>query len=265
MDDDLRNSLWNCVDRFMFDGHEVLQMYVSRPDAYLSTLLMMIWKNLFKKPVDTIPIYFEDSKKYIRQYFFKADYLEVYDFLDFLASHLDKIDKIEFTDSCNTVLQNELSGYRFNSSNLCPITNSNELKELSDAIRSARKLPQDGVFQHLGASLQFLSDRKNPDYRNSIKESISAVEALAKIICGNPKATLGEALAAIETKIDVHPALKKGFSAIYGYTSDEGGIRHSMLESSKCDFEDAKYMLVSCSAFVNYLIEKSRKAGIKLH
>jgi hypothetical protein len=29
-------------------------------------------------------------------------------------------------------------------------------------------------------------------------------------------------------------------------------------------FEDAKYMLVACSAFVNYLIVKADKAGIVL-
>ena len=30
----------------------------------------------------------------------------------------------------------------------------------------------------------------------------------------------------------------------------------------KCDFEDAKYMLVSCSAFINYLIQKANKIGV---
>jgi len=52
--------------------------------------------------------------------------------------------------------------------------------------------------------------------------------------------------------------------SIYGYTNDEGGIRHSMLDEAKVDFEDSKFMLVACSAFVNYLIMKTEKAGIKL-
>jgi len=66
----------------------------------------------------------------------------------------------------------------------------------------------------------------------------------------------------IKDKIGLHPALEKGFGAIYGYTSDQGGIRHAMIDESTCDFEDAKYMLVSCSAFVNYLIMKANKAGL---
>jgi hypothetical protein len=73
---------------------------------------------------------------------------------------------------------------------------------------------------------------------------------------------LGEALRKVEGRVAIHPALKKGFSNIYGYTSDAGGIRHALLEEASLHFEDAKYMLVSCSAFVNYLAEKAAKAGI---
>ena len=67
----------------------------------------------------------------------------------------------------------------------------------------------------------------------------------------------------IEDSIGLHPALKRGFLAIYGYTSDEGGIRHAMLEETNIAFEDAKYMLVSCSTFINYLIVKASKVGVR--
>ena len=93
-------------------------------------------------------------------------------------------------------------------------------------------------------------------------ESISAVEAISKVISGDSKAELGQTLKLIENNIGLHPALKKGFLAIYGYTSDADGIRHAMINEPKCDFEDAKYMLVSCSAFINYLIMKATKARI---
>ena len=44
-------------------------------------------------------------------------------------------------------------------------------------------------------------------------------------------------------------------------TSDEDGIRHGGIDFKWAPAEDAKYMLVSCSAFVNYLIEKWSKAA----
>ncbi|MCD6238197.1 MAG: hypothetical protein J7K51_02530, partial [Thermotogae bacterium] len=120
------------------------------------------------------------------------------------------------------------------------------------------------VNTHLKRALDLLANRKSPDYRNSIKEAISAVEAICNLITKEKKATLGQALKRIEDKVSLHPALKNAFSNLYGYTSDAEGIRHALLNEPNLSFEDAKFMLVSCSAFVNYLISKASKAGIKI-
>jgi hypothetical protein len=114
-----------------------------------------------------------------------------------------------------------------------------------------------GVATHLRRALELLSDRESPDYRNSIKESISAVESLAKTITGNPKATLGQALNVIERERKIHPSLLEAFSKLYGYTSDEGGIRHAMLEDPNITVSDAKFFLMSCTSFINYMKSKS--------
>ena len=62
----------------------------------------------------------------------------------------------------------------------------------------------------------------------------------------------------------IHGALKEAFDHLYGYTSSEEGIRHGSIKESEVDFDIAKFMLVSCSAFVNYLVSRASKAGIKL-
>ena len=110
---------------------------------------------------------------------------------------------------------------------------------------------------HLRRALELFSDRNNPDYRNSIKEFISAIESFCIIFTGNSKATLEQALKEIEKNHELHPALKNSFSSLYGYTSDSNGIRHSLLDESTLSQEDAKFILVACSAFVNYLSLKT--------
>lgn len=94
------------------------------------------------------------------------------------------------------------------------------------------------------------------------------MEALCKTIANDDKATLGQALDVIERThaVDFHGALKRAFDSLYGYTSSAEGIRHSLglLEEPDLNFDDAKFMLVSCSAFVNYLVSKASKAGIKI-
>lgn len=116
---------------------------------------------------------------------------------------------------------------------------------------------------HINKAFALYSDRKKPDYENSIKESISAVESLCCIITGatGSQATLGSTLKKLEKDggVVIHGAMKTAFEKLYGYTSDSDGIRHGGIDFTNAPAEDAKYMLVSCSAFINYLIEKQSK------
>ena len=156
----------------------------------------------------------------------------------------------------------ELSGYRFVGGKIAPITSDEEIAEVQQAVDSGD--PYKPVVTHLDTALSKLADRKEPDYRNSVKESVSAVEAMCRIVAGDERATLGDALKMIEGKVPLHGALREGFGKLYGYSGDADGIRHSLMAESNLDFEDAKYMLVSCSAFINYLKVKASKAGMEL-
>ena len=160
----------------------------------------------------------------------------------------------------NEAFERESVGYRFVDRNIVAITTPEEIEE----IEKACNCKFDGCKAHIKKAVGFLSERDNKDYKNSIKESISAVESICQIILDSKKATLGEALKKLKDKgLALHPALEKSFSSLYGYTSDEGGIRHCEgLFESNVSFEDAKYMLVVCSAFVNYLIAQYEKLGV---
>ncbi|MBN1572344.1 MAG: hypothetical protein JW984_04015, partial [Deltaproteobacteria bacterium] len=99
----------------------------------------------------------------------------------------------------------------------------------------------------------------------TIKESISAVEAMLKIISGRKNESLGDAFKNIEKsgRVEINTNLQEAYKRIYGWASNEG-IRHPKTKGDIKIFpEDAKYMLVSCSAFVNYLKEKAIRGGIK--
>ena len=61
----------------------------------------------------------------------------------------------------------------------------------------------------------------------------------------------------------MHSALKDAYVKMYGYASDSGGIRHA-LKDVEPSSEDARFMLVASSAFINYLIVKAQKTGLPL-
>ena len=160
---------------------------------------------------------------------------------------------ISLYEYVNAIFEREYIGYRFVDEIIVPISDTYEVAAIQDALNNKYK----PVYEHLSKANKFLADRENSDYENSIKESISAVEAICEILTGikGKEATLGKMLKKIEENgIAIHSGLKSAFNTLYGYTSDANGIRHAGDIGGKTStFEEAKFMLVSCSAFINYL------------
>ena len=173
-----------------------------------------------------------------------------YDFLEFILSHgiTIKMER-EFVKICNLQLEREKSAYRFVNRLITPIISDIEIESIESA--TMREGP---VAIQLRSALEKLSDRQTPDYRNSIKESISAVESQARRVMRD-EATLGRLLSKMEAERGLPTPLKTAFSAFYGYASGRSGARHGPLvaEGMEVDFDLAKFMLVTCSAFINYL------------
>lgn len=174
----------------------------------VNLLLQILWLDYFKKPIDTIKNYWEYTYEEIRKYFFNSPWYEVYDFIEFIANNYpEKQNNQKFMDFCNSILEQELSAYRFVGGKIIQITSEVEISQIEEALEVTS--PFKSVNIHLKSALDLLSDRKSPDYRNSIKESISAVEAICRLIVKDEKATLSEALKKIEDKLPLHSALKK--------------------------------------------------------
>jgi hypothetical protein len=269
MDESLRNNLWDALKIFYWDRvtPSLLAPYggwlSDHPD--MNGLLRLLWHLFFHLPADTLSNNWSETKLKIRKWFFQAEWYEIYELIEFVANHYpDTRERVntEFMQFCNVVLERNLSAYRFVGGQIAEITSKEEAAEIEEALGTTKGL--EGVNTHLRTALKFLADRESPDYRNSIKESISAVEGLCELISGNEKATLGQALKQIEKQAELHGALKGAFEKLYGYTSDADGIRHALLEEPNLSSEDAKFMLVACSAFVNYLLAKASRLGISL-
>ncbi len=144
--------------------------------------------------------------------------------------------------------------YRLIDGRIAEITSENEIK----SIEEATNITTSNVKIHLQEALEKLSPTKT-DYRNSIKESISAVECLCRDITGEN--TLDKALKKLENKgINFNSQMKKGLENLYYYTNDGNtGIRHALMDDKNAPTADeAIFMLVSCSAFVNYLMKKKK-------
>jgi len=270
MSDELRNSIWNLL----------LDLY-DRPEDRRKNCWVRVADHIaefFRKvPKDTLSFHDFECKRWVKDYFYSLDWDKVYDLTEFLVHnhsimtrtylsglriyHDHPVAESELISDLNDLLERELSGYRFVSGFLTPISDKVEVDEIEAAINQAMDRGLLGTHEHIRTALQLLGKKPTPDYRNAIKEAISAIESIVKQISGQKSPGLEGALKELSKHIEIHEALKSGFIKLYGYSSDEGGIRHPILDQPNVGFDEAKFMIVSCSAFVNYLICKAEAAG----
>ena len=222
--------------------------------------IQSFWRSILSN-VYVLPVDYSGNKSYesrdlfliINETMLTDDFACVLSLLEYFINRLGEQEGVPedvLRDVVNDILKEECVGVRFIGRQIIPIYDENETSAVEDALKS----PYEQVHRPIEKALKFFSDSDHPDYANSIKESITAVEAMCSVINGKAK-NLGDALKKLEENgVVIHPALKEGFIKIYGYTSDAAGIRHSgQLGGADATFDEAKYMLVSCSAFINYL------------
>lgn len=262
----ISNSLYDFLQIVFEHEVETRNLRYGLSDQNLSTVFCKdLIQNVFADS-NHLPIGYrynwENLYPSIEKVIMEAPFNEVLDLLWYICYWLsvatNKCFNI-FQKRFNDLFEREYVGYRFITGKIVPITDKIEMQEIEKAVQT----PFEGARAQLQKALGFLSDREHPDYKNCVKESISAVESVCKVLANDPKAELGKALKSlIANGMNIHGSLKSAILALYGYASDEGGIRHAERETeSTVTFEEAKFMMVTCSAIVNYLVAEYGKHG----
>lgn len=165
-----------------------------------------------------------------------------------------------FASQVDSIMSDCRLAYRvFDGVVICPVGSGAEQETIKRAFSDLRSAEFHGARDHLSKAANELTAG---NFAGSIRESIHAVESVARTL--EPDGKLSKALEKLERSAKIHPAMKAGFAALYGYTSDEQGIRHAHLNepSAKPDETDALFMIGACAAFVSYLINKARSASV---
>ena len=269
----LLNVLWNVLCRTVYISPAKVEWLLSSGEnRYL------LWCGFMKKREDdfVFDIYHDNAPRYgdarkdkfaklIRDEYFefsKDNWFRVFDFLEFLINkgkflRIQKhgtedwllCDRNRFVAELNYELELENSAYRIVGGLFTEITSEQEMAEIETALQ----IPFDSAKSHLEQALVLFSNRQDPDYKNSISESINALESIAKEIIGKEKS-----LNALTQELKLHPNLTNALNEFYDWTSKDG-IRHG--KSGKplsVNQGTARFMLVICSAFVNYIIARNQ-------
>ena len=194
----------------------------------------------------------------LKPIFDKGDYISIFGFLQFILRHPSC--PYQFDERIGGALIYSKAAYRVLDGNtIIPVSSDTESATLERAFADLAVTEFQGARSHLRGAGEQLTAGK---YADSVRESIHAVESVARVL--SPSGNFREALAKLEETSGIHGGLKAGFNSIYGYTSDEKGLRHPLLEDAQAsvDETDALFMIGACAAFVSYMIHKARLAGL---
>ena len=252
---EIQNAICSCYDRL----HNLLNSYGTyNHDPYVD-MECFLWTYFLNQREGKFQerggyhivatLFLEDEKK---PWYKKLDLVEsTIKYLNGRNFHVFN----KFVNQLNSEFERLNFAYRVVGTEIVEITSKEELT----AIESSMHDSPTNIRTHLNKALELYAQRPIGDYRNSIKESISAVEAYCRELTGEN--TLGKALDKLKDKgLVIPPVLKSAFEKLYAYTNQpDTGIRHALMDDEGTytpASEEALFMLVSCSSFINYLNKK---------
>lgn len=264
LDDETRTEIWNVTVALVKILHEK-ERSIYNEQSVRENVVQAVWAWSLKQRRDEQPR--EDRVwSEVKRLVIQGEWFDALDVIESVTGYVKRYE--DFTtqgvtdaiiDAYNHVFEQYLVGYRFVGQTLVPLESQQEAEAVSAAIGDAQKFK--GARHHLERATALLADRRRPDAPNAVKEAISAVESVCREVTGQK--TLGDALKRLQAAgVKIHPALERAWSSMYGWTSDADGIRHGSFEAPDVDLPLAKYMLVTCSAFVSHVIEVGRKAKL---
>ena len=281
---DLRREIWNRMREFLsaFRDKDLTGRYRFK-GTEIKGFIEYVLGTLLKLPQDEIQTDHDNGMSQFKEIIERAEFNTVLDLIEIVANS-DSPTGVTVTG--NTIVPNQYSkefiihrnefilaiSNQFNqhaapywldiSQSPCrffPRSSREQGEATQQAIEMLRKSGMEGATTHLRQAAEHINAQQ---YGDSIADSIHAVESVARRIDPRASKTLGPALDSLErAKLLNHPALKEAFKKLYGYTSDEQGIRHALLDKGvpDVDVDEAVFMFGACASFAAYLVNKHRQ------
>lgn len=257
---ELRLALSNKVYEVLQEGR--LDSFYKRE---IQNWIVRILGKFAQIPGGRVSTRFAEHVKFFESTFLYADFNRVLDLCEIMMDECNELIEPTFhiSDSIVELFKVHQAAYLLDTSQrpyqFMPCANPEQGAATHEAIETLRDGGMEGAVTHLREAADHINIRQ---YADSVKDSILAIESVAREIDPQANSTLAPALKSLEKAgILTHPALKAGFEKLYGYTSDEGGIRHAIVfsENAEVGQDEALYMFGACASFAAYLVRKNRK------
>ncbi|MDE2765025.1 MAG: hypothetical protein OXI25_01155 [Chloroflexota bacterium] len=251
-----RVALWNVlyeeaqVERTLNRTGGFVRSYTMNP------ILRSIYSEFLMQPLDEWRSGYNTMISILRPFIMSQPFNRVFDLLTFIMRHPQTPRSL--VGLMAAAFREHQLAYRVDTTpppTIYPISTPEEGEAVATALDQIRQAGHGAAGEHLRKAVDCINGQ---DWPGAVRESIHAVESVARQIAPEAK-TLGDALQALKKKgLLKHPALHQALSSLYGYTSDEQGIRHALLDRSTADVgqDEALFMFGACASFASYLSRK---------
>jgi hypothetical protein len=208
----LQNGLWDATKLFYLDGDLEFfgggEVKLKRQLRYIADRL---WFDFFRDSLDNSPRRAHELIRGVKQHFYSANFYMPYDLIEYMANldekEADHVDFDSYTKFCNNILERERSPFRFAGRSLVQVTSEEGRAAIEDAVTQDISV---AVSRHIKRAAELYSDPTAPDYRNSVKEAISAVEAAVRFVSGRKSVGVEKPLQSVMDDFVVHKAMRVG-------------------------------------------------------
>lgn len=212
-------------------------------------------------PLDDWNPAFSRIRRSLREYIEKRPFNKVFDLIQFVLCHPRCPPK--FIARMQRTFAASRLAYTIDMGpppTILPAVSPEEGNAVVESLGTLREAGLHSSAAHLHEASACINRR---EWAGSVRESIHAVESVARQLDPKASLTLGPALKSLEQHGALHPALKDAFIKLYGYTSDEPGIRHALLDQpdARVGQDEAVFMLGACAAFASFLWSKHTGAS----
>ncbi len=257
---DLRREIWNIVRDNLLKNRKFGAASYYFPQDF-TRVIERILGSLLKKPEDEIPTGYDEVLSLFKKIIFQDRFDRLLSLIELIVNndswHSEFHQKIaELFDFHAAAYWLEISQLPYH---FFPRSSMEQGKAVQHALKTIDEGNMPGASVHLRKATEHINTQQ---YASSISNSILAVESVARTIDPTAEKTLAPALKSLEKAGMInHPALKATFLKLYGYTNDEQGIRHALLDkdSAEVGLDEAMFMFGACTSFAAYLVNKHQQ------
>lgn len=247
-----RTRLWSLLYQHVSFGSNY------RVSGVWGAILLSLHQNFRGLPLDELDTRIESVVRTYKPIFMDVPFHKIFDLLLLIMRH-PKCPQ-NFVDSVALIFERSRLAYVIDKKHpmtIFPAATDEEGKAVLQAVTELSNAGLTGAASHLRQASDCIG---RGDFPGAVRESIHAVESTARQIDPDAR-TLEPALRSLERARALHPALKQAFSKLYGYTSDEQGIRHALIENRQSNVgqDEAVFMFGACASFSSYLARKHQR------